>query len=136
MALLVFAGYLAMTAAVVGVVAIGLRWLTSGTAPWPFRLLAPQVERARARRRPPSEPVPPVLLGLELRRLAEKVREVDAGDQPAKAARLDACRWAYDYVLLEYCRAVDVPVPRSQVPLSERQRFAAESALISAGHEW
>ena len=80
--------------------------------------------------------MPPVLLGLELRRLAAEVERVEGGDQPAKAARMAACQWAYDHVLIEYCQRVDIPVPRERAPLSSGQRIEAEAALIYAGHEW
>ncbi len=87
-------------------------------------------------RRRPAEPIPPVLIGLELRRLAEDIRRVEDGNQPAKAARLAASTWAYDYVLLDYCRSVNVPLPAERAPLTKRQRFDAEEALIGAGHDW
>ncbi len=113
-----------------------IRWLVSGRAPWPLSRVQDKLEEIRERYREPPEPMPTVLLGLELRRLGELARRVDEGDQPAKAARLEACRWAYDHVLLEYCRTVDVPLPREGLPLTERQRLEAETALIAAGQEW
>jgi hypothetical protein len=126
------AGLALVIAAIVG----GTRWLTSGQPP---RLLRPAVDRVVARldaRRPPREPIPPILLALELSRLAQHVRFVDESDLPRKAERLMAARLAYDHALRDYCRAVDIPVPKAIRGLSREQRFDMESALIGTGHEW
>lgn len=88
------------------------------------------------RRRLPEEPLPPVLLGLELSRMAEHLRRVEEGDQPWKAERLAASTLAYDLVLRDYCRSVDLPVPEGRGSLSRSQRFELESALITHGHDW
>ncbi|WP_353951962.1 hypothetical protein V6K52_00560 [Knoellia sp. S7-12] len=88
------------------------------------------------RRRQPDEPLPPVLLGLELSRMAEHLRLVEEGDQPWKAERLAASTLAYDLVLRDYCRSVDLPVPEGRGSLSRSQRFELESALITHGHDW
>ena len=87
-------------------------------------------------RRPPSPPMPPILLALELSRLASHVRYVEESDLPRKAERLMAARLAYDHALRDYCRAVDIPVPTAIRGLSREQRFDMEAALIGAGHEW
>ena len=113
-----------------------LRWLTTGLPP---RFLRPAIDRARrwrAARRPPKEPIPPVLLALELSRLAQHIRLVDQSNHPNKAERLMAARLAYDHALRDYCRAVDIDVPQAIRGLSREQRFHMESALIGAGHEW
>ena len=126
------AGLALVVASLVG----GVRWLTTGTPP---RLLRPATGRVQgwlASRRPVPEPVPPVLLALELDRLARHVRFVDQSDMPNKAERLMAARLAYDHALRDYCRAVDIPVPTAIRGLSREQRFDMESALIGAGHEW
>ena len=126
------AGLAAVVAGLVG----GVRWLSSGQPP---RLLRPVVGRAQAwldARRPVPEPIPPVLLALELSRLARHVRTVEESDLPRKAERLMAARLAYDHALRDYCRAVDIPVPTAIRGLSREQRFDMESALIGAGHEW
>ena len=88
------------------------------------------------KQRPKKEPVPPVLLALELARLAEHVRVVDADNQPWKAERLAASTLAYDLALRDYCRSVDLPVPEGRGSLSRTQRFEMESALITHGHDW
>jgi hypothetical protein len=122
---------LVMTAAV-----SGCRWLNTGRPP---RLLRPGIQRAQTwleQRRPEPEPLPPILLALELSRLAAHVRLVDESDHPNKAERLMAARLAYDHALRDYCRAVDIPVPQAIRGLSREQRFDMETALIGAGHEW
>lgn len=88
------------------------------------------------RQREPEQPLPPVLLGLELARMAEHLRRVEDGDQPWKAERLAASTLAYDLVLRDYCRSVDLPVPEGRGSLSRSQRFEMESALITHGHDW
>ena len=121
---------------VLDLVYAGLRWFVSGTAPFPFRSLAAWLERRRDRRRPPPEPVPPVLLGRELRRLGEEVQRIADSDLPAKSVRITACTAAYDDTLLKACRSLGVPAPDGPVPLGERRRFEAESALVAAGFQW
>lgn len=88
------------------------------------------------RERPKPEPVPPVLLALELARLAEHVRVVEEDNQPWKAERLAASTLAYDLALRDYCRSVELPVPDGHGMLSRTQRFEMESALITQGHDW
>lgn len=119
----------------------GLLWcaatsLQTGHPPRLLRPVADWVSARLGRVRPASEPLPPVLLGLELRRMSEQVRRVEAGNQPSPAERLAVCNLAYDLVLRDYCRSVGIPVPAGRGPLSRDQRFAMESALISAGHDW
>jgi hypothetical protein len=110
-----------MSSVVVDVVRRGLRALASAVG---------------LRLRTPPEPVPPVLLALDLSRLADHVRRVEESDLPSKAERLMAARLAYDHVLRDYCRAVDIPTPPAVRGLSHEQRFDMESRLIGAGHEW
>ena len=129
-------GNVAGLALVIAAGVSGLRWWNTGEAP---RVLRPAVDRAQAwldGRRPAPEPIPPILLALELSRLAAHVRYVEESDLPRKAERLMAARLAYDHALRDYCRAVDIPVPTAIRGLSREQRFDMESALIGAGHEW
>lgn len=131
--------YLALCAGLVTVFAAAwsaLEWFATGRLPAPLAFLAERVEAARARRRPPPEAMPAALLGLELRRLGGELQRIDASDLPAKAMRLRACTAAYDYVLLECCRTLDVPVPADHTPLTHSERFNAESSLLSAGFSW
>ena len=121
---------------VMGTLVSGVRWLTTGRPP---RVVQPAVTRLQAwrdLRRPVPEPIPPILLAMELSRLAAHIRRVESGDQPRKAERLMAARLAYDHALRDYCRAVDIPVPLAIRGLSREQRFHMESALIGAGHDW
>jgi hypothetical protein len=113
-----------------------LDWLVTDRPPRLLRRPAAWLGRHLPHRGRQAVPLPPVLLALELRRLAVEIRRVEADNQPAKAARLAASTSAYDYVLLAYCRSVDVPVPSQSSPLTDRQRFSAEEALIGAGHDW
>lgn len=90
---------------------------------------------AARRQHLPSEPMAPVLFGLELARLAEHLRHVEEDDQPHKAERLAASTLAYDLALRDYCRSVDLPVPEGRW-LSRGQRFELEAALLAHGHDW
>ena len=123
----------------------GLRWFAEGERP---RLLRPllarldphlvRLEKQRRRllgRRDP-EPVPPVLITLELRRLEAEIRKVEAGDAPHQAARLRAVLAAYDQVLLELCERLDLPTDVGMPPLPSRERLAIEAELVAAGHDW
>ncbi len=112
------------------------RWALSGRAPFPFRTLAAHLDDWRDERKPRPEPIPPVLLGLELRRLGEEVRRIADSDLPAKSVRIAACTAAYDDVLIQACRRIGVDEPQGPVPLRPRQRFEAESALVAAGFDW
>ncbi len=115
---------------------VAFRWLNTGRPPKPLRPLVAWFEARAERRRPVPEPLPPVLLGLELRRMGEAMRQVEAGDQPSKAERLAVCRLAYDQVLRDYCRSVEIPVPPGNGGLTPEQRFTMESELISEGYDW
>jgi len=99
--------------------------------------LLPVVVAARERRpEEPGELLAPVLLGLELARLADHLRRVEEGNQPNQAERLAASTLAYDLALRDYCRSVDLPVPEGYGTLSRSQRFELESALFASGHDW
>lgn len=121
---------------VVAVAAVIVRWVAKGSRPRPVRALSDGVDAWWARRHPQPEPLPPILLALEVSRLADHVRYVERSDLPNKAERLMAARLAYDHALRDYCRAVDIDVPTAIRGLSTEQRFHMESALIGAGHEW
>ncbi len=133
--------------AVVGIVVVpgllfvaqceGIRWLSDG----PPRVLRPLTSRLGrlgdlVRRRRPAEPVPTVLLALELRRLAAEVRRIEEGRQPHRAARLAAALAAYDRVLLELCEHAEVPAPRGLPPLSSHARLDLETDLVASGVDW
>jgi len=87
--------------------------------------------------RPLPQPMPPVLIALELRRLEGEIRRVQDGDMPHQAARLRAVLAAYDQLLIQLCERVDVPTHDvSLPPLPSRQRLTLEAELVAAGHDW
>ena len=123
-----------------------LAWFCEGEPP---RLLRPLVRRLRPHaerlrawrrrvlRRPVPQPLPPVLIGLELRRLELEIRRVEDGDAPHQAARLRAVLAAYDQLLLELCERVDVPTDDVGLPpLPSRERLTLEAELVAAGQDW
>ncbi len=123
-----------------------LNWFTGGEPPRLLRplvrRLGPRAERARALAapgvRPPTpQPLPPVLIGMELRRLELEIRRVEEGDAPHQAARLRAVLAAYDQLLLQLCERVDVPIDDVGLPpLPSRERLTLEAELVAAGHDW
>jgi hypothetical protein len=123
-----------------------LNWFTGGETPRLLRPLArrvgPRLERlARWRRRvlgrPQPQPLPPVLIGMELRRIELEIRRVEQGDAPHQAARLRAVLAAYDQLLLQLCERVDVPTDDVGLPpLPSRERLTLEAELVAAGHDW
>lgn len=120
------------------VVMSSLGWNSVDDVPKLLRPLARAGTRVRSAfvPRPTSEPLPLVLLSLELARLAEGVQRAAASNQPHQAARLAAAQAAYDQVLLEICRLVDLPTPTSLTPLHHSIRLEIESQLVSSGVEW
>jgi hypothetical protein len=123
-----------------------LNWFTGGEPPRLLRPLAvrlrPHADRLRAWRRrvlgrQQPQPLPPVLIGLELRRLEIEIRRVEEGDAPHQAARLRAVLAAYDQLLLQLCERVDVPTDDVGLPpLPSRERLTLEAELVAAGHDW
>ncbi|QKE84105.1 hypothetical protein [Arthrobacter sp. NEB 688] len=127
-----------------------LRWFTGEPAPRALLSLARPtrwcagrlagvgegMERVGLVRRTRPEPVPPVLLVLELRRLAAEVVRIEGDDQPHPAARLAAARAAYDHVLVQLCGQADVPTPSGLLPLDPRDRLGLEVELVAAGVDW
>ena len=113
-----------------------LRWLGDGEPP---RLLRPVAERARVwreRRRPPAVELPPVLITLELRRLAAEIHRVEESDAPHRAARLRAVVAAYDQLLLQLCESLGVETDVGLPPLPSGERLTLEAELVAAGHDW
>ena len=123
-----------------------LTWFSEGRPPRLLRPLVlrlrPHAERLRLWRRrvlgkPVPQPLPPVLIGLELRRLELEIRRVEDGDMPHQAARLRAVLAAYDQLLLQLCERVDVPTDDVGLPpLPSRERLTLEAELVAAGHDW
>ncbi len=128
----------------------GLRWLGGGAPPrvlrsarrparWCGQRLVGVVDGLErvglvARRR--TEPVPTVLLVLELRRLAAEVRRIEAACQPHPAARISAALAAYDHVLVQLCTHAAVPTPIGLLPLDPRDRLGLEAELVASGVDW
>ena len=112
------------------------RWIDRGQPPRLVRPAARLVEKLHRRLHPPKDELPPVLLALELRRISEDLRRFDDDDPPRKAERLAARTLAYDLALRDYAKGVNIPAPEGHFGLTAEQRFALESALIEAGHDW
>jgi hypothetical protein len=90
----------------------------------------------RVRRRPPEPPGQPVQkIAADLHRLAVHIEQVDRSDLPAKAFRLRAATLAYDGVLLDAARTLQVPAP-AEVPLQSLDRLQTEAALAQQGLVW
>jgi hypothetical protein len=116
------------------VVSSGLGWLLEGRTPFVVRVTTDRA--GRPRRRPQTTPDSPVLLELELRRIAARLQEEYESPQPAKAERVRGWVLAYDRVLIELCESCDLPPPRPVPPLSAAERFTVEHALVGTGRSW
>lgn len=128
----------------------GLRWLAGGPPPRVLQAAGRGLRRAAARlggladgleqvgliARHRPEPVPTVLLVLELRRLAVEVRRIETAGQPHPAARITAALAAYDHVLVQLCTRAEVPTPIGLLPLDPRDRVGLEAELVASGVEW
>ncbi len=113
-----------------------LFWAHDRTTASAFVGLSRQLEKARDRRRPVREPMPPVLLGLELRRLGAEVQRIDASDLPPRRCGCGLHRG----LRLRAPRVLPLPgggpCPGTETPLTRAQRFRAESSLLEAGFSW
>ena len=92
----------------------------------------------RAFTRPEQPPSPPLQrLAADLRR-----RELEAerllGDATvlARGQRLIAVRQAFDLVVLDAARALEVQLPVQRVPFTREPRFLATVELTRAGLRW
>lgn len=94
------------------------------------------------RRRHPNWPALPDTrpieqLSADLRRLQAACEAIERGDPPMKAARLRAAAMAYDEVLLQACRVLEVDVaPEQRRPLRPLERLQTEAELARAGLRW
>ncbi len=116
-----------------------LKWLTEGETPESLRSVVRAVRRVqRALGIGPrvEEPLPDILLALELRRLAAEVQKAEESQQPHRAARRAAALAAYDRVLVELCESADLPTTSGLPPLSARHRLELETGLVSSGLDW
>src|SRR5919197_1016970 len=77
----------------------------------------------RVHGREPRPAGPPLeRVAADLHRLADNLHQVELGQEPAKMARLRAASLAYDGVLLEACRSLEVPAPQGP-PLEPLERL-------------
>jgi hypothetical protein len=74
-------------------------------------------------------------LAADLTRLARYFEQVDGSDAPAKAFRLRAAALAYDGVLIDAARTLQVPAP-DRPPLQSIERLQTEAALAQCGLIW
>ncbi len=130
---LAYAAVIAGTALVLWAVVVLMQWAT--TSRLPGRMQS-RLDKWHAARCPPPEPMPPVLHQLELARLAREIRRVRDANQPGLATRVRACTAAYDDVLVRCAQDLGIDVPRSALPLSDRERFEVETELMAAGMQW
>ncbi|MDN5795373.1 MAG: hypothetical protein L0H79_06425 [Intrasporangium sp.] len=110
----------------------------AGRPPWPGRARGHGV-RTRATRRRSHVDVRGAdvhLLSLELSRLAALVQAAHGTRQPGAHLRVEASLLAYDDVLLECCRRLDLPTPCSRGPLSNARRLDLEMTLTDQGVRW
>lgn len=141
--LLYVAGFSALDWACGGETPRLVRWLRRRLGPGLARWWAPRsaavvgaLERVGMATRRRAEPVPPVLLSLELRRLGHEVRRIEGDQQPHRAARLAAAFAAYDHVLVQLCTHAEVPTPIGLLPLDPRDRLDLEADLVASGVDW
>ena len=86
---------------------------------------------------PPVVDDPVTRLIADLRRLEGDVEELLADEQIiARGQRLQAVLIAYDLVLLDAARALDVPPPRRRAPLPRSDRVVLRAELAIAGLDW
>jgi len=90
----------------------------------------------RLHRREPEPAGQPVQkIAADLHRLSQHLEHVDRSDLPAKAFRLRAATLAYDGVLLDAARTLEVPAP-DEVPMHSLDRLQTEAALAQQGLVW
>jgi hypothetical protein len=88
------------------------------------------------RSRPSSGPDPFETLTIQTRltRLAGELNRLEQeGGRWARAHHLSAAQDAYDHLLAEACRLLEVPIPDATPPV---RRLLAESELRSRGWSW
>lgn len=75
-------------------------------------------------------------LAADLHRLSVHLERVERSDEPHRVARLQAAALAYDAVLLEACRTLEVELPADPAPLPAIGRLETEAALAREGLVW
>ena len=88
--------------------------------------------------RPPEPTAPPLeRLVADLRRLeAEAERLLGDATVLARGQRLMAVRMAYDLVLMDAARALDVGLPHERAPFTSEERFRVSIDLTASGLVW
>jgi hypothetical protein len=88
--------------------------------------------------RTPEPTAPPLQrLVADLRRLeTEAERLLSDETVVARGQRLQAVRLAFDLVLLDAARALEVPVPHERAPFTSHERFRVSIDLTAAGLRW
>ncbi len=88
--------------------------------------------------RPPQPTSPPLQqLVADLQRLEREAERLLADDSVlARGQRLIAVRHAFDLVLLDAARALEVPLPAQRAPFTRDERFMATIELTRAGLRW
>lgn len=88
--------------------------------------------------RPPEPTAPPLeRLVADLRRLETEAERL-LGDATvlARGQRLMAIRLAFDLVLMDAARALDVALPHERAPFTSDERFRVSIDLTAAGLVW
>lgn len=87
----------------------------------------------------PAEPTAPPLerLVADLRRLETEAERL-LGDSTvlARGQRLLAVRMAFDLVLMDAARALDVDLPHERAPFTSEERFRVSIDLTASGLVW
>jgi hypothetical protein len=91
--------------------------------------------RLRGRPEPQPTGTPVDRLAADLSRLSAQFVQIDTSDAPSKAFRLRAVALAYDGVLLDAARTLQVPAP-DEPPLQSIDRLQTEAALAQQGLIW
>ena len=79
--------------------------------------------------------VPVERLSADLHRLIRQLDDLERTNPPAKCARMRATALAYDAVLLDACRALEVRT-EGRPPLGPIARLEAEAELAKQGLTW
>ena len=88
--------------------------------------------------RPPEPTAPPLeRLVADLRRLESEAERL-LGDATvlARGQRLIAVRMAFDLVLMDAARALDVELPHERAPFTSEERFRVSIDLTASGLVW
>jgi hypothetical protein len=93
------------------------------------RRLRPSLRRRRTRRTPVEQ------LAADLHRLSVHLSEIERSQELHRAARLRAAAIAYDAVLVDACRTLEIEAYDS-TPLRPIERLETEAALAQEGLVW